>query len=179
MKIDNDLMLPEDALTRFQGADVTYLNLDVASRVKKRMRRYGFIIEDVGFLIQENIVCEVVVDFKLFAIPNTSTWMRGWVNVRGNLVPVYDMSGLLGFDSDIRRYNKLLIIDKGVDAIGVLVSKLPQSFNVSEWEKSSDLNDLPGTLSGFVSQSYFSNEIIWLDFNYKDYFLSIKKDIAL
>ena len=179
MKIDNSLMLPEDALTRFQGADVSCLNLDITSKSKKRMRRYSFVVENVGFLIQENTVCEVVIDFKLFAIPNTSSWMRGWVNVRGNLVPVYDMSGLLGFDKEIRHYNKLLIIDKGMDAIGVLIDKLPQSYDVSEWEKSSDLIDLPGTLSDFTSQSYFSNNIIWLDFNYKDYFLSIKKDIAL
>lgn len=179
MEIDNDLMLPEDALTRFQGSDVSYLNLDIASSSKKRVRRFGFVIENIGFLIQDNAVCEVVIDFKLFAIPNTSSWMRGWVNIRGNLVPVYDVSELLGFDDEIKRYNKLLIIDKGVDAIGVLIDKLPQSYDVSEWETSSDLNELPGGLNDFASQSYYSNNITWLDFEYKDYFLSLKKDIAL
>ncbi|MCW8955650.1 MAG: chemotaxis protein CheW [Gammaproteobacteria bacterium] len=171
-------MTPEEALTRFQGPGISLLDLDIQSQADD-VKRYGFEIGDLGFLIKEQTICEVVKDFKIFPIPNTRSWMRGWINLRGNLIPVYDFALLFGLTEEPKYYQNLLILDKQSESIGILIEKLPKPCDVSHWQKLSHIPQMQIDMTDFILQTYRTDDRIWLDLEHKRFFESIKESIAI
>ena len=172
-------MTPEEALTRFQGPGVSLLDLDLNAQVEKKIKRYGFEIGNLGFLINKETICEVVKGFKIFPIPNTRSWMRGWINLRGNLIPVYDLSLLLGLTEEPKHYESLLILDKQSESIGILIDKLPKTCDVSEWELITSIPQLQVDLTDFIHNAYQAKDRVWLDLEHKGFVESIKDSIAI
>ena len=96
------MLLPTVALTRFAPAR----NIQHVYKQKKtEPSRYGFKIGQLGLLLclQEKI--EIVDSIDPCPIPNTPQWFAGMINLRGNLLPVFDMKELLA------KYRKLQEID--------------------------------------------------------------------
>lgn len=172
-------MTPEEALTRFQGPGISLLDLDIQTQVDDDVKRYGFEIGDLGFLIKQETICEAVKGFKIFPIPNTRSWMRGWINLRGNLIPVYDLALLLGLTEEPKYYENLLILDKQSESIGILIDKLPKSCDVSHWQKMDHIPQLQVNMTDYIRHAYQADDRIWLDLEHKSFFESIKDLIAI
>jgi len=174
----NSWLKPEEALSRFSEPQKTLLNKK-DSDFKEKVTRYGFVIENIGFLIAENTLSEVVKNTKIYPIPNTRNWMKGLVNLRGNLVPVYDFSVLLGLVTENNQYNNLLILGKDSLSVGVLIGGLPRPCNIEDWQK---LEELPSGVAGledYVSEAYLADDIVWMDFDQRRYFESIKQQVVV
>lgn len=169
---------PEDALSRFVKPQKSLLNSQ-GSDLKGQTSRYGFIIENLGFLIAKNTLSEIVKNTQIYPIPNTRNWMKGLVNIRGNLVPVYDFSVLLGLVEVNNEYNNLLILGKDSLSVGVLIDGLPRQCDVDSWQKLAELPcDIEG-LEDFVEEAYISDDVVWMDFNQEGYFESIKQQVVI
>lgn len=173
----DSLMLPEDALNKAQKPEAALLGLDVAS-YENIQSRYGFKVGDIGILINEDTLCEVMKNFHIFPIPNTQAWMKGIVNLRGNLIPAYDLALLLGLSDEPIEYENLLIIDKGHESVGILINNVPRSCDVDSWTKLEHIPELPAELSEHVSDAYLEDGFIWLGFRYKEFFESMVDGIA-
>lgn len=141
--------------------------------------RYGFKVGDTSFLISENTLSEVIKNTKIYPLPNTKSWMRGLVNVRGNLVPVFDLSLLLELGKTQNNVINLLVLGKDSESIGLIISGLPQAYEIRNWKKLSQMpKEIPG-LDKHVSSVYIANDIVWLELNEKSYFESIKEQITI
>lgn len=169
---------PEQALTRFKRPDISILDLDVPSQSIQK-KRYGYVLGNIGFLIPENTLSEVMKDFQVYAVPNTQAWMKGLTNLRGNLIPVYDLSLLLGLSEEITNYENLLVLDTGTRSVAILIESLPKTYEISKWKALSHSPQLPGHLSEYVSEVYAVKESIWLSFDHHEYFKHIKEQVAL
>lgn len=176
-KADNWLK-PEDALRRFKKPENALLNKPDYG-FTEQAPRYGFIIENMGFLIAENTLSEVVKNAEIYPIPHTRDWMRGLINLRGNLVPVYDFSLLLGLSENRTQYENLLVLGKDSHSVGLLIDNIPRSYEIGSWQK---LAQAPCHLVGLkdhVVDAYSYDDIMWLDFNHKGYFESIKRQVEI
>lgn len=174
----NNWMSPEEALSRINKPQVTKLSKKDEGN-KSQISRYGFVIDNMGFLIEENTLSEVVKNSQIYPIPNTQSWMKGLVNLRGNLVPVYDFSNLLGLEEDKNESRNLLILGKDELSVGVLIDRLPRPCDTGSWEK---LEVVPCQLPGiedYIEDAYLSDDIVWMDFDQKGYFESIKQQVAI
>jgi twitching motility protein PilI len=169
-------LLPEEALNRFQKPDAALLGLDL-SHNDYQLPRYGFIVNGIGFMISSEILSEVVKTYTVYPIPNTRAWMKGLVNLRGNLVPVYDLSMLLGLTDVPVQQGSLLVLDKGQDSVGILIDGLPLPCDISSWSKTMQVPELPAGLSDFVTDAYIADDLIWLGFKHKEFFKSVMKSI--
>ncbi len=84
-------------------------------------------------------------------VPRTKSWVRGMANVRGNLLPIMDLSGYLsGATSSLTRSSRVLVIDIGGVFTGLLVDEV---FGMRHFED--DLRqeapaDLPPHLEPYV-----------------------------
>lgn len=174
---NNNMMLPEDALNRFQKPDTALLGLDISPH-DYELPRYGFIVGGIGFLISSEILCEVMKSFKVYPIPNTKQWMHGLVNLRGNLIPVYDLSMLLGMSDEPMNLDNLLIIDRGPESVGILIDCLPQPCDINDWTHLPHVPRLPAGLSECVSDAYSIDDVLWLGFNHKEFFKNAMDRIA-
>jgi len=117
-------------------------------------------------------------NFTVYPIPNTKQWMHGLVNLRGNLIPVYDLPMLLGLSDDAMKHHNLLIIDKGHESAGILTEGLPQVCDMNGWAKLSHVPKLPVGLTECVSDAYSKDNVIWLRFDHKDFFTNMMAAVA-
>lgn len=169
----DSMMQPVEALLHFTSP----LTLDVSQAFEKQadnQKRYGFRLENIGILIPENTMSEVMINFQIYPLPKTQAWMKGLVNLRGNLIPVYDFALLLGLTDSAKKYENLLILDTGEESIGLLIASLPLSCDVISWNKDVNIPKMAMGLSEYVTEVYISGDIIWLGFDHKNYFHALK-----
>lgn len=171
-------LTPEEALTRFKKPQTSLLNQQDVIQTESSSR-YGFVIKNIGFLIAEKTLSEVVKNAHIFPIPNSQSWMRGLINLRGNLVPVYDLPLMTGLKDEMSQIDNLLVLGKGAESIGLLIDRLPQTCDISQWQKLSHTPCLLEGLEEYVTEAYSNNDIVWVDFNENEYFESVKQQIAL
>lgn len=178
MSENRDTMLsPEEALNRFEKPDTALLGLDITSH-DYIQPRYGFKIQSIGLLISPIALCEVKKNFVVYPVPKTKRWFQGLVNVRGNLIPVYDLSTMLGTTDVPTQHENLLIIDKGPDSVGILIDDIPQQCNTKDWVELSNVPELPTGLSECIDVAYTHEDMIWLEFDHKKFFSAMMDSIA-
>lgn len=171
------MMLPEDALNRPQKPGAPFIGMDISIH-NYEIPRYGFTIGDIGLLVSSDTLCEVVKVFKVYPIPNTRSWMHGLVNVRGNLVPVFDLPILFGLSDHPLSHDNLLIVDNGPESAGILISSLPRPCDTRNWNRLSEFPKLPEILLQHATEAYINNNITWIGFNHKDFFMSLQSIIS-
>lgn len=172
-------MKPEQALSRFKRKAIEIESRD--SIDKELSTRYGYIVKDIGFMISENTLCEVVKSPEIYPLPNTKQWLCGLVNVRGNLVPVFDFARLISLASESTSHENLLILGSGEKAIGILIDSVPRVCEMAEFKKINKINSEMNGLEDFVESTYMNDEtgMIWMDINERKYFESVKNDVAV
>ncbi len=169
---------PEDALNRFTEPQLgVFGNADLSST--DAASQYGFTIGHIGFLIAPSTFSEIVRNVSIYPVPNTAHWMKGLVNLRGNLVPVYDLALLLGYPPQQSEDINLLVLGKDSMAVGILLDRMPGPCDTGSWNIMPEIPEHLASLKNYVDKVYAADEKIWLEFNHSDYFKSIKEQIVL
>jgi len=88
-------------------------------------RRYGVLIGGLRLLLAGDGAVRVLESPPVYRMPNTRAWFLGLANVRGTLVPVYDVAAWLGLPIPEAR-RMLLVIGQGEASAGVLVDASPR-----------------------------------------------------
>jgi twitching motility protein PilI len=113
-------LAPVDALTRFAAVKLSGAALAVQSLSDLR---YGVKVANMGLLVPAGVICEVVDGLTVHPLPNAAGWFPGMLNLRGNLIPVFDLHALCsGSPADL---GKLLVVDRGERAAAIPIDQLP------------------------------------------------------
>lgn len=168
-------MLPSAALNRFvPPRDLLW---DEKQQFQERSR-YGFCAAGFNLLIRPQTGSEVLRQPAVSSFPGSAPWLLGMMNLRGNLVPVFDLSIALG--SPAARAGTpnhavsagaaafVLVLDKGENALGLCISGFPQA--LLGLRQVTRLPQLPERLQEHVSAAWLQEERIWLDFNHESFF---------
>jgi len=131
--------------------------------------RYGFKVGSIGLVTPPGLPCEVVDDATIFPIPNTAHWFTGMINLRGNLVPVFDLQAVFGIGAGGPR--SLLVINRGAEAVAVPVDALPQA--VSTGQKAPSSLPVPAQLEPFCRGGYLADDGIWLEVDFASLFQAL------
>lgn len=164
----SEWLSPSAALERF-CAPLELLAAD--SQVAQERSRYGYQVGHLSFLIKAGSGSEVVQHAAIFTLPGSPSHVLGLINLRGNLVPVFDLSLALGLAQsakNVQSSNIVLILDKGEQAVGIVIDGFPQP--LLALRQVSRMPNLPANLQEHVSLAYFKDSSIWLDFNHQSFF---------
>jgi twitching motility protein PilI len=132
-------------------------------------KRYGFRIGSFGLMIQSDVGSEVIRPQAISSLPGSAPWLLGLLNLRGNLVPVFDLRQVLGVSgADDSRALLVLILDKGESAVGMVIDAFPQP--LSALHPITHLPQLPAMLQEHVHAGYVKEERVWLEFNHESFF---------
>ncbi len=138
--------------------------------------RYGFKIAGMGLLVDSDEVAEVVPRPNLARIPRTPAWFSGLSNLRGTLIPMFDLKLLMGLDDKGRGKEKFsLIIGQGDKAMGFFIEQYP--IGLENMEAVAEQPPLPMLLLPFVGQAYFTNESIYVELDYSHFFSSLSEKL--
>lgn len=163
-------LLPEDAL-RQHSPSVLLNSLKVND---SKAVRYGFKIANIGLLLAQSVSTELISHFTIYPLPKTSDSLKGLINLRGNLIPVYDLKKLLlpneGAESN---YSKLLILGEQDKSVAIQLAEFPQIVSTDQILSYLPQLELPKILQPYILNSYDHQGQIWLEFDYEGFFLSI------
>jgi chemotaxis signal transduction protein len=154
------------ALTKLQQRDFEKELLDGGAPLTpdaKAAHYFGFSIGSHHFMVAASSFCEVFVDTPIAAMPNAPSCLAGLVNVRGVLMPVYQLHSALKVDSP----KKFIIfsVGKGESAVGVLIDGLPISLEASAYQRQAPSVQEQRVLQQFSQTHYFVNQHHWLLFD--------------
>ncbi len=125
----------------------------------------AFRIGDIGLIAPMDEIVEILHMPSLTFAPNTKNWVLGIANVRGNLLPVMDMTGFLyGKNTIISKRSRILVVNHASVYSGLVVDEV---FGMRHFEKESWLKKLPKhnpAISPFVERCYQTNERNWMVF---------------
>jgi chemotaxis signal transduction protein len=166
---ENALLAPSAALTRFNPYAGALL--DPGLPRDDRRVRYGFRVSSLSLLIQPDIRSEVVEARGIAAMPNAPRWLAGYMNLRGNPVPVFDLCAALDLTrSDAGQKTMVLVLDKGDQAAGLLIDGVPRV--VPPGEEIDQPATLPARLAPFASQAIATDDGVWLEFDHAGFLTS-------
>ncbi len=164
---------PSAALNRFQPGET---ELALEGTLDLEQVRYGVRVGSLRILLSGNTVSEVLDRPQIFPVPNTASWFEGLINLRGNVVPIFDLRELFGTTPNAGERQMILVIDKGEDALGIAIDGLPVPA-----PDSAPLNkrpSLPGVLENFTGTVYEHDENLWLEVDISGLVGSLSKQIA-
>ncbi|HLP96931.1 MAG TPA: chemotaxis protein CheW [Sideroxyarcus sp.] len=159
---------PGDALACFEPPEG--LHQAVAGKVQKEVRaRYGFRVGALGLLIDPGTGSEVVPVSSVTPLPDAPRGFLGLVNLRGNLVPLYELHVLLGGDRRQADAGMMvLVFGQGEQAVGVVIDGYPVALN--QLSQLHSVPQLPDALQAHVSAGYMQDGVVWLEFDHGAFF---------
>jgi twitching motility protein PilI len=133
---------------------------------------FGIRIGNMGFLVSKNRYCEVLDKVQVNALPNVHPWVSGILNLRGNLVPVFDLCSVLDEVVDNKK-RRLLAVDRGEKAVALWIDSFPEIKNRLTMQPAKRIPELPDLLKRFVTNIYEQNSDIWLDVEFEGLFKTL------
>lgn len=128
------------------------------------VQRYGFRVDHYNFLFPEGLLGEVVSVPEICPIPHTRHWVVGVLALRANLIPVFDLHGLL-FDVPATLHKpSVLVLGQGKRAAGFLLQEPPR-WLTGLVEMPLMEAAVPEMLVTQIDKAYRQEGMVWLEFN--------------
>ncbi len=145
----------------------------------EHVARHAFSVGGLNLLVGEGTLCEVMDVPPIARVPHTAAWFLGLANLRGEVVPVFDLAQVLGRASARRSVGRLLVIGRGEAAAGVLIEELPALQRFDPTERAEPISPLPPALESCVTDCYARDGKEWIEFVHERLFETIAADVAL
>jgi len=134
-------------------------------------RRYGVRIGDVRILLPNGLESEVLDNSKLTLLPRTPPGLLGVLNVRGSLVPLFDLSLVTGWPSQELRQRPASSVDvmigKGQSVFALRVNGLPEAYSRLTRSETFDFSALFGR--HLIACWKTENDLYLVDFALQDF----------
>lgn len=166
------LKLPSQALST--KIDYVYVTDDGDSQQESRVL-HGFLVDNIGLLLRSEMTSELLTSLPICSLPNTNRVLHGMGNLRGNIIPVFDLQYFFGMPESKNKY--VLAIGAGEDAVAVLLNDVPVQIEIEEQNRLNSLPPLPGVLRPHVRAVYHSKGL-WVDCDLMSFFESLREYVA-
>lgn len=166
----DEWLLPSAALARFEPP----AGMVVAAVVAEKRGRYGFNVATLNFLVKQGCASEVLQMTDIWSLPGSPPWLLGLVNLRSNLVPVFDFRKLIELPPQATgTVSQILVFDQGDKAAGILIDDFPKP--VFDLSHLNGVPQLPAELQAHVRGGYVQGETMWLDFDHESFFAELAR----
>lgn len=165
---DPNTKAPENALA---------IDPEIEEQVKQKwqqIRCYGFECCQFKFIAPLNIYCELLPQPLITAMPNAPDHLLGLCNVRGNLVPAYQLEVVLAKPAIAPRY--ALVIGKLEQAAALIIAAKPKPFDLQRFSQCDVPEDLPELLHSAVTNAYQLDGETWLLLNHGALFNALARE---
>ena len=153
------------ALERFEPP----AEMVVVATEEEKLARYGFRVSTLGFLIKTGCTSEVLHKPDIWDLPGSSPWLLGLINLRSNLVPVFDLRQLFDLPPrEVAAMQLVLVFDQGDKAAGLLIDDYPKP--LADLSSFPGLPQLPDELQPHVRGGYVKGDSFWLEFDHESFF---------
>ena len=145
----------------------------LAEKKYRDVVRYVFDINKVGFILPEDTVSELIERPKFTFIPKMPSLVEGLCNVRGTLVPVFNLHKYFNIEKEANHY--LLVIGEGENVVGVLLDELPYLLEEEHLQELNNIPQLPRSLESYTSKAFYLGDKILIEYNHEDFYKSLSQ----
>ena len=155
---------PSAALNRLDidEAELAHETAAELEPAEYQQRRHGVAIGPFSILLPPDTVCEVVQGSTIYPLPKTTNLVRGLLNLRGNLVPVFDLAEHFDAKAEASELPQILAVGKADEAIALIVDGIPKLASTSQPIPHSTL-PLPEEIRNHVRGAYVEEDNMWLE----------------
>jgi twitching motility protein PilI len=147
-------------------------------------QRQGLHIGELNLMIRYQDGSELAELPSVYRLPHAPSWFCGMTNLHGSLIPVFSLVDYLGVAGHASRHpgdvavhkQMMLVLGMGANAAGVLIDGLPSRLRFSEKERAREV-PVPQRLQAHVSESYWIDGQIWMDFRTDELFARFEADL--
>jgi twitching motility protein PilI len=125
-------------------------------------QRHGVTIGQFSVLLPPNVVSEVVKGSTVYPVPKTASWVKGLLNLRGNLVPVFNLAEHFDAAAEAPESPQILAVGKAEQAVALIVDGIPKLASTSQPISHSSL-PLPDAIKSHVRGAYVEDKTMWLE----------------
>lgn len=166
-----NLILPSEALNRpFIG-----LNEISDDTEDELFSFHTFTLGNLGMVIPLEMVSEVIEDVAFCELPNTNMLLYGMANVRGKIIPIFNLHNYLSIESD--KDLKILVIGSGEDAGALLIDGYPYQTMINTNNTIEGSEYLPDEIKENLHKAYQVDDKIWFELDVIKLFTSLSQHI--
>jgi chemotaxis signal transduction protein len=126
---------------------------------------FGYRIGCHRFVLDNAMLSELVVKPAIYPIPKSPAWLCGVINLRGNILAVVDLSATLSTVCNSAPGDFVLVIDKGSEAVALLVDAPPAALAHATAITASSA--AAGLQSDFIHGGVEAENQLWLQLDIK------------
>jgi len=176
------LILPSAALALLNAAEsAPEAAADAAQREPARALQgvayFGLSYQRFGLLFDDRVNKELVDFENLRRLPNAPSWLQGFTNIRGAIIPVFDFNQLFGIQADkvlkTLSRNYLLVIGKGSQAFALPLQEFPHKLSFAITEAQPDQDLAPAPLRPFIRHC-FRQDRPWFSIDHHAFLQDLK-----
>ena len=158
----------------FEAIDHTIADLGLMPQAADKVETvFGIRIGSKGFLVSTAIYCEVLDNIQVNTLPNVHPWISGLLNLRGNLVPVFDLRIVLEEEATGHKNRRLFTIDRGDKTVALWIDDFPEVKDSTLLQSLKELPPLPQILQHSVIDGYEQDGQVWLNVKFDDLFKAL------
>ncbi len=156
------LMLSGEALDQFELPGG--LLPGQAEEAESGVSRHAVLVGNIGLLLPDDEISELVERARVCRLPNTSTWFSGITSVRGSMIPVFDLHEL--FDIVLPPTpRRLIVVGENEKAVAFWVDDFPRIVGLEADQEMTAEPPLPALIREHARRYYQKDEQIWVDWN--------------
>ncbi len=137
--------------------------------------RYGYRLGGLALLVEAGLKSEVTAAARLCPVPRTPPALAGLINVRGNIVPVFDLEQALGLPPPEQAPEHVLVLGEGEAAAGVRIARLPESVRLAAPAPAQP----PPALAGYAGEAWHdAGGTLWWALDHRACFRHLQRQLS-
>lgn len=144
-----------------------------------RPARHAFRVGGLRLLVPLGVLCEVVDVPPIARLPNTARWLLGIANLRGAVMPVFNLAHALGLASALPADARVLVIGEGESAVGMVIDGLPTLERFAPEQRVGAPEGLPAMLQGCVTDCFAGDGDHWIEFTHERLFSVLAAQVTM
>jgi chemotaxis signal transduction protein len=150
-------------------------NVELEKTIERKNRQYGFLLNDEKIFFENSVKRELFENVNIKEIPLMPRHILGLCNVRGNLVPVYDLEAKYDLQSKPKYIDtyKVLVVADGTDMVGFAVDKMLVAVDYYDDDLIETEITAHKKISFFIEKSFLIHGQAWHQINHRNLFDSL------
>ena len=144
---------------------------------RREVRRRGLRVGNLNLLVPHDSGGELMEESQIHPLPRTASWCRGLINLRGQLVPAFDLHEYLGLRRLRASREWWLVLGRGDTAIAFALDALPVMLQATTPAVIQPAV-VPDSLRAFIDSGFRIDGELWLEFAYRDFFTTLAQRVA-
>jgi chemotaxis signal transduction protein len=138
-----------------------------------RTRAYGFFIDGQGFMLSPGVYCELIKNPSWSALPNVQHHFAGLFNLRGTIVPVFNLDSFISGNAPVFSAPYVLVIGVLGQAAALVLNEKPQAIELSRCTPTDDYLSAPKAIAHCIKHSYRSDDRVWFELSHEVLFSTL------